>query len=41
MRLRKSVHAKLAECAKTEGVSLNSLVLAYIAEGLGGKDVHV
>jgi predicted RNase H-like HicB family nuclease len=40
-RLPKSVHAKLAERAKTEGVSLNSLVLSYIAEGLGRKDVHV
>lgn len=36
-RLPKSVHAKLAERAKTEGVSLNALVLAYIAEGLGRK----
>lgn len=40
-RLPKSVHAKLAERAKIEGVSLNSLVLAYIAEGLGRDDVHV
>lgn len=40
-RLPKSIHAKLAERAKTEGVSLNSLVLAYIAEGLGRKDLHV
>lgn len=39
-RLPKSVHAKLAERAKAEGVSLNTLVLAYIAEGLGRKDVH-
>jgi antitoxin HicB len=36
-RLPKSVHAKLAERAKTEGVSLNSLVLAFVAEGLGRK----
>ncbi len=36
-RLPKSVHAKLAERAKAEGVSLNTLVLAYVAEGLGRK----
>ncbi len=40
-RLPKSIHAKLAERAKAEGVSLNALVLAYIAEGLGRKDAHV
>jgi predicted RNase H-like HicB family nuclease len=34
-RIPKSVHAKLVKRAKQEGVSLNSLVLAYIAEGLG------
>jgi antitoxin HicB len=39
-RLPKSIHAKLAERAKSEGVSLNTLVLAFIAEGLGRKDVH-
>lgn len=39
-RLPKSVHAKLTERARAEGVSLNTLVLAYIAEGLGRKDVH-
>lgn len=36
-RLPKSVHAKLAERAKAEGVSLNMLVLAFVAEGLGRK----
>lgn len=36
-RLPKFVHAKLAERAKAEGVSLNTLVLAYVAEGLGRK----
>jgi antitoxin HicB len=36
-RLPKSVHAKLAERAKAEGVSLNTLVLALVAEGLGRK----
>ncbi len=39
-RLPKSVHAKLAARAKAEGVSLNTLVLSLIAEGLGRKDVH-
>jgi len=39
-RLPKSTHAKLAERAKSEGVSLNTLVLAFIAEGLGRKDAH-
>jgi predicted RNase H-like HicB family nuclease len=36
-RLPKSVHARLAQRAKAEGVSLNTLVLSYIAEGLGRK----
>lgn len=40
-RLPKSIHFKLAERAKAEGVSLNTLVLAFIAEGLGHKDVRV
>lgn len=39
-RLPKSTHAKLAERAKSEGVSLNALVLAFIAEGLGRKNTH-
>lgn len=34
-RVPKSVHAKLTARAKAEGVSLNSLVLAFLAEGLG------
>ena len=40
-RLPKSIHAKLAERAKAEGVSLNTLVLAFIAEGLGRKNARV
>lgn len=36
-RLPKSVHAKLTERAKAEGVSLNTLVLALVAEGLGRR----
>jgi len=38
-RLPKSLHARLAARAKKEGVSLNTLVLALIAEGLGHKEV--
>jgi antitoxin HicB len=34
-RLPKSLHAKLAAQAKREGVSLNGLFLAFIAEGIG------
>jgi antitoxin HicB len=34
-RLPRSMHPQLTARAKTEGVSLNSLVLAFIAEGLG------
>ena len=40
-RLPKTIHSKLAERAKAEGVSLNSLVLAFIAEGLGRRDAHM
>lgn len=36
-RVPKSVHAELAARAKTEGVSLNALVLAFLAEGLGRR----
>jgi antitoxin HicB len=34
-RVPKTVHAKLAQRAKIEGVSVNTLVLSYISEGLG------
>ena len=34
-RVPKTVHARLVRRAKAEGVSLNSLVLTFIAEGLG------
>ena len=34
-RVPKSLHAQLADRAKREGVSINQLVLAYVAEGLG------
>jgi len=34
-RVPKSLHAALTHRAKTEGVSLNTLVLTFIAEGIG------
>ena len=34
-RVPKSVHAQLTTRAKAEGVSLNALVLTFIAQGLG------
>ena len=37
-RVPKSVHAQLTSRAKAEGVSLNTLVLTFIAEGLGRRD---
>ena len=37
-RVPKSVHAQLASRAKAEGVSLNALVLTFIAQGLGRKE---
>lgn len=40
-RLPRSMHLQLAARAKTEGVSLNSLVLAFIAEGLGRRGAAV
>lgn len=39
-RMPKSIHAKLATRAKAEGVSLNTLLLAFVAEGLGKRDRH-
>ena len=39
-RVPKSIHAKLTSRAKAEGVSLNTLVLAFIAEGLGRRQNH-
>ena len=38
-RLPKSLHARLTARAKKEGVSLNTLVLALIAESLGHREV--
>ena len=37
-RVPKTIHAQLAARAKAEGVSLNTLVLAFIAEGLGRRE---
>ena len=37
-RVPKSLHMKLAAEAKREGVSLNSLAMSLLAEGLGKKD---
>jgi len=34
-RVPKTIHAQLSARAKSEGVSLNTLVLTFIAEGLG------
>jgi len=39
-RVPKSIHAKLTSRAKAEGVSLNTLVLTLIAEGLGRRENH-
>lgn len=36
-RVPKSVHAKLSSRARAEGVSLNTLVVSLLAEGLGSK----
>jgi antitoxin HicB len=36
-RVPKTVHAQLTTRAKAEGVSLNTLVLTFIAQGLGRK----
>ena len=36
-RVPKAVHAQLATRARAEGVSLNALVLTFIAQGLGGS----
>jgi antitoxin HicB len=37
-RVPKSVHAQLTTRAKSEGVSLNTLVLTFIAQGLGRSE---
>lgn len=35
-RVPKTIHAQLSARARAEGVSLNALVLTFIAQGLGG-----
>ena len=40
-RVPKTVHAQLTIRAKAEGVSLNALVLTFIAQGLGRKEGRV
>ena len=39
-RVPKTIHAQLATRARTEGVSLNTLVVTFIAQGLGRKEGH-
>jgi antitoxin HicB len=39
-RVPKTIHAQLTSRAKAEGVSLNTLVLTFIAQGLGRKEGH-
>jgi antitoxin HicB len=39
LRLPKSMHRQLAELAESEGVSLNQLALAYLAEGMGKAEL--
>ena len=36
-RVPKTIHAQLTARARTEGVSLNTLVVTFIAQGLGRK----
>lgn len=38
MRAPRSLHRRLAERAKTEGVSLNTLAVTLLAEGLGRRE---
>ena len=38
-RVPKSLHARLATKAKQEGISMNSLVVSFLSEGLGKREV--
>jgi len=40
VRTPKSIHHKLVDMAKREGVSLNTLTVSLLAEGLGNKMFH-
>ena len=39
-RVPKTVHAKLSSRARSEGVSLNTLVVSLLSEGLGKRLAH-
>lgn len=39
-RVPKSLHVRLVARAKQEGVSMNALVTAFIAESLGKREAH-
>ncbi len=39
-RVPRSLHARLAARARQEGVSMNALVTAFLAEGLAGREAH-
>jgi antitoxin HicB len=40
-RVPKSLHARLVQQARQEGVSLNTLVTSMIAEGLGKRNIRL
>ncbi len=40
VRTPKSIHHRLVDMAKREGVSLNTLAVSLLAEGLGSKIAH-
>lgn len=40
LRIPRSLHARLAQRAEDEGVSLNSLSMALLAEGIGERTVR-
>ena len=37
LRISRSLHARLAKRSKAEGISMNSLVQEFVAEGLGAR----
>lgn len=41
VRLPKSLHGRLASMAEDEGVSLNTLMIQYLSEGLTSKREHI
>ena len=40
VRTAKSLHHKLVDMAKREGVSLNTMTVSLLAEGIGHKAAH-